>query len=290
MLMDIGYDKYQKKSTPIVPKFPLFSSLMQDDDSQLPNLKTQAERLAWSRARFFSSSRAAALSLGWNENTYKSHETAMRAKEGLKTEDLKKYAKAFKVPVEWLTFGTSQKRDRNESTLSVSGQNDALQKPPFTHNVKVLGVVEAGAWREMHEDEEVKGIIDCDLPEYRHIDLFAHRVAGNSMNKVFAENGAVIYGSVADLGLQDNDFVVVRRRNTSGLYELTVKQLVEAGDGTDALWPRSTDPKWQTPLVLPPRDEYAQEGIEIIGVVVDYRPARMRRSGVPFRQKENPST
>lgn len=50
--------------------------------------------------------RAAAKAFGWPENTYKSHEQGERGSQGLKAKVAEKYAKAFKVSVQWLQHGT----------------------------------------------------------------------------------------------------------------------------------------------------------------------------------------
>lgn len=72
-----------------------------------PDLNTQGGRLRWARERAgYSSPRAAAGALGWNENTYKSHELGIRGSEGIKPRHLQKYARAFQVDLTWLTYGT----------------------------------------------------------------------------------------------------------------------------------------------------------------------------------------
>jgi transcriptional regulator with XRE-family HTH domain len=71
-----------------------------------PDLQTQAGRIRWARENAgHSSPRAAAEALGWNENTYKSHEQGIRGKDGIKPRVLEKYARAFNVSPEWLAFG-----------------------------------------------------------------------------------------------------------------------------------------------------------------------------------------
>lgn len=77
---------------------------MSTTDSPLPALSTQADRLKWARERFFRSPREAARQHGWNENTYKSHEGGIRGNAGLKLDVLRKYARAFQVPADWLAM------------------------------------------------------------------------------------------------------------------------------------------------------------------------------------------
>ena len=86
----------------------------------LPALSTQAERLKWARERFFRSPREAARAHDWNENTYKSHEGGIRGQGGLKLDDLRKYARAFQVPADWLAGIASP---RATESPDVSRQN-----------------------------------------------------------------------------------------------------------------------------------------------------------------------
>lgn len=74
--------------------------------AQPADTTTPHGRLRWARERAgYSSPREAAKELGWNENTYKSHENGLRQKDGLKLATLRKYARAFGVKAEWLMLG-----------------------------------------------------------------------------------------------------------------------------------------------------------------------------------------
>lgn len=68
-----------------------------------PRLDDPDERLVWARTRAkFATASDAARRFGWNENTYRSHENGQR---GISKKAAAQYAKAFKVPVEWLLYG-----------------------------------------------------------------------------------------------------------------------------------------------------------------------------------------
>jgi len=80
----------------------------------------------------------------------------------------------------------------------------------------------------------------------------------------------------AEAGIREGDHVVVRVRK-GAMAETTLKEVVVAPDGVE-LWPRSTDPAYQTPIKLKNvRD--ADEGPEIIGVVVGAFSSRAARAG-----------
>ena len=86
-----------------------------------PDISTQAGRLRWAReAAGFTSIRAAAIAKGWNENTYKSHEQGIRGGDGIKPRHLEKYARAFKVDLTWLTYGTGTPTPKPEDPVELA--------------------------------------------------------------------------------------------------------------------------------------------------------------------------
>jgi DNA-binding XRE family transcriptional regulator len=69
----------------------------------VPRLDEPDERLVWARERAgYKTATDAARRFHWNENTYRSHENGQR---GISKKAAAKYARAFKMPVEWLLFG-----------------------------------------------------------------------------------------------------------------------------------------------------------------------------------------
>lgn len=161
-------------------------------------------------------------------------------------------------------------------------QKIPLQRVGVTHIVPVLGKVEAGAWREMEDLYDFEDVVECELPEYQGVELHAHNVEGTSVNKFIEPGGKAVWVALEDVinGLQQGDYVIAMRPNGAGQFERTVKQLVVLDDGTYELWPRSTDPQHQTPYIIPPRDEHSQEGVTIVGVVVDRRQPKIVRSNI----------
>jgi transcriptional regulator with XRE-family HTH domain len=76
---------------------------MEKTTERAPRLDEPEERLEWARiCAGFETASDAARRYGWNENTYRSNENGQR---GFSKKSAAKYAKAFKVPVEWLLFG-----------------------------------------------------------------------------------------------------------------------------------------------------------------------------------------
>ncbi len=132
--------------------------------------------------------------------------------------------------------------------------------------VEVIAVVEAGAWREEveipKEEREVYPL--PPLPGFENSTVYGLRVRGSSMNLIFPDKCIVYFVSASDLPPSEGSYVVVRAQR-GGLYETTLKQLGRDDRGRQMLYPRSSDPRHQTPIRP---DAVGAETIEIIGVVV----------------------
>lgn len=132
--------------------------------------------------------------------------------------------------------------------------------------ISVRGVTSAGVWFEHEQmiDEEPEPI--PSIPgKYLHLEQFAFRVSGPSMNKKRIHNGDYIICVPyfdARVSPETGDIVVVERKQ-GHLIERSCKQLVVVGGGYE-LWPRSTDPRFQDPIrVKRCHDPAADDGIEI---------------------------
>lgn len=139
--------------------------------------------------------------------------------------------------------------------------------------VPVRGETAAGRWME-------QDYVAFDTPEmapvvpgaYAAADQFAFRVVGNSMDLERIFDGwyvvCVPYW-IARVAPADQDVVVVERRRGS-MIERTCKQ-IKLTATTIELWPRSTDPKHQTPIVVPRSEDMTESDgttIEIVGLVI----------------------
>lgn len=136
----------------------------------------------------------------------------------------------------------------------------------------IVGNVEAGAWRaaiELPKDEwEPVGFEP--RADFQGAIRFGLRVRGPSMNRYYPPG--TILDCVKFIGAQraprEGDHVIVYRRGPGDLLEATVKELVRQ-NGQWELWPRSTHPDHQLPLVLdrvPDDDE--NEPIRIVALVI----------------------
>lgn len=137
----------------------------------------------------------------------------------------------------------------------------ATIQPQSLTYVKVLGAVEAGAWREpgLEDGGEPLPVIVTD----NDAGLYALRVVGPSMNLRYEEGTCVIVRPWAGGPWPVGKRVVVQRTDSSGKVETTLKELVAGDDGLE-LWPRSSDQRFQDPIPFKNGDDVVQ----IIGQVV----------------------
>lgn len=149
----------------------------------------------------------------------------------------------------------------------------SMRGVPVQRRIAVVGEVAAGVWREAVavQEHELDDYIALDVPGYERADLKAWKVVGPSMNAIYPEGRFVVTAHPAEAGVRIGDHVVVERHQ-GGLIEVTLKEFTREPNGRIALWPRSNDERFQTPLYLKgPGDEFDQVVIQIVGVVVaDY--------------------
>jgi SOS-response transcriptional repressor LexA len=153
--------------------------------------------------------------------------------------------------------------DEFSATSTVTRRLTAPAKIPM------LGEVAAGLWREtMLANSQPDEFIALSVDGYDPADLYALRVSGRSMDLIYPPGRCLVVAPVSQSGLRVGDHVIVERTR-AGLVEITVKELVMEG-GKAWLYPRSSSPEFQTPLLIDGSD-LDQDAPRVIGVVVaDY--------------------
>lgn len=151
---------------------------------------------------------------------------------------------------------------------------EMLHLHPTTKNIRVIGQVEAGIWREALEWPEDESYTVYYPVE--NLDYAAHcyglEVCGDSMNLVYPAGTVLIAMNLAAYPgrLQSGDNVIVRRKMAE-IIEATVKEL-QIRNGKAELWPRSSNPKFKTPISIhwPYADpqQSAIETVEICAIVL----------------------
>ena len=160
---------------------------------------------------------------------------------------------------------------------------DATQTGTFPaitplNQIPVLGEVQAGVWKEAEQwGEDEVYFISVPVSDLYKNSAYALVISGDSMNKVFLAGDIVIVVPIDHYPkeLITGRRVIVERRKRDGIVEATAKELVLT-KGKAELWPRSTNPKYQTPIEIhwPHKPEKIDtETVEIKGVIVgSYRP------------------
>ena len=161
----------------------------------------------------------------------------------------------------------------------------ALGESTVRHRrVPVVGVLQAGAWREAVEfPEDDQRLVEAPIPDTidgiptRRLELQAFEVSGSSMNRIYPE-GTIVYAAstMSYREPESDDRVIVIRRDKHGLVEATLKELIIGDDGKKWLWPRSYDPEHQAPLPYANGDDVTVSGIVVAALVLEESRKRRR--------------
>lgn len=211
----------------------------------MPN-RPPYERLREARKNAgYKSAADAARAMGVPEQTYYSHENGG---SGLRPAVATKYAKKFRVSLEWLLTGRGE----------MSTANGAIPYDVELEGLPLLGNIQAGAWVEAAEASEGAGVEMVQVvrdPRFPHARQYALRVVGDSMDLEYPDGSVVTCVSFGDSGLALAEGMIVhveRHRAGGQLVEITLKQ-VQRRNGQIILAPRSSNPKHQA-LTLDSKD------------------------------------
>jgi len=139
--------------------------------------------------------------------------------------------------------------------------------------IKISGDVAAGVWVEQAVVDQPAEYLTGFVPDHRYDGMrqFALVVRGSSVDRLRIFDGdIVVCVDWADLGkdFSTGDIVVVERARYGGqMIETTLKQ-IEIRNGNVELWPRSTDPRFQEPVVLSEPGEEEETTVRVTGLVV----------------------
>ncbi len=148
-----------------------------------------------------------------------------------------------------------------------------LDLKPVDVNVETIpirGKVAASTWMDVEEMDF--GWDDMDpvptISTYPKEWQFALMVEGNCLNKKAAHGDVLICLDIikAGEGYKEDDLVIVERRKYGGqMVQRTAKRVRKSAKGYE-LWPESTDPAHQDPIILYEMD--AGETVSVIGRVL----------------------
>lgn len=219
-----------------------------------------SERLIIARKKAgFETAADAARALGVKLSTYFSHENGSI---GLRAGVASKYARKFKVSMDWLIDG--------KGAMTGSGTT------PYEIEIAglpLLGSIQAGHWVEIGfaQDEAEKPMVPFARdPRYPHAKQYALKVVGDSMDLDYPDGSIVTCVNFADSGLALGEALVgqilhIERRRAGGqLVEMTLKAL-EKRRGKLYLAPHSSVATYQA---FPVDDKTLDTETLICGIVI----------------------
>lgn len=136
--------------------------------------------------------------------------------------------------------------------------------------VRVLGTAAAGLWKDVSiiadEHFTLEEIPVVENPRFAGFPQYALFVEGNSVNRSIQDGEYAICVAWGAIGVEpkDGQYVHVERQR-GGLQEATIKVVRTRGKVVE-LWPDSTDPRFQEPVVLAHPDEDTE--VSIRGLVI----------------------
>lgn len=143
----------------------------------------------------------------------------------------------------------------------------AQARAPELTLLPIRDSVQAGAWLmvdDLRQDEPASYPAARD-PRFPHAGQWLAPVRGDSVNKLNIVDGDLVHlVDAIEIGYypRTGDVVEVERLRFGGQErELTLKQIEVTAEGV-MLWPRSTNPRWQSPIELL-ADTNAGEEIEV---------------------------
>lgn len=226
----------------------------------MTNFMEMHERLKAARKARFRTATEAAAYLGIPQATYAHHEKGTRK---VRPDEAERYAKAFRVSPSWLMFGA-------DGPPMFAAESGVSPDPvPALTTLKIVGEVAAGVWRSAIADamEPESYNVPAD-PRFNPEGQFLLRVVGSSINRQ-APSGALVRCLDVYFAPRDprNDDWVIVRRMRDGEAEKTVKRLHILANGKHEMWPDSTDPNYQEPVIMGEQDG---DEIEICAFVLDF--------------------
>lgn len=121
--------------------------------------------------------------------------------------------------------------------------------------INVRGEVQAGVWRtavEWDRSDWFPVTIPVD-PRYAGMNKIALLIRGDSMDRLYPDGTIVIavrFWELSRYPVTGERVVTLRRKTETDDYEATIKEYERDRQGRHLLWPRSTNPDFQAPLIL----------------------------------------
>lgn len=222
------------------------------ENSGDPPGPTPGERLQWARLNRtnFGTASQAAKAFGWPVSTYLGHENGDRVPS---RETAKRYARAYRVPWEWI-YGEG-------------GFPEDQITPPAT--VPLTGDAAAGVWFETGADLGRPFSVDSPFiydPRYPRRDQEAIEIKNSYVDRL-AQPGDLVH--CVKMEPKDGDFVFLMRikGGKGGLCEFSIRRYSRRGN-TIVLGPYSHNTEWSSLEIQAEEDWPPGEMYTIDGVVI----------------------
>ncbi|MDI2091662.1 LexA family protein [Commensalibacter oyaizuii] len=175
-----------------------------------------------------------------------------------KTDKLLKLANSLNIDVNFFLDALEKSPQKKIQTTK-----DHLLPIPIT-TIYIRGEVQAGQWNsaiEWPQSDWIPLTVPIDH-RYQKFTTFALTVKGDSMNLLYPEGTVIIAVNFSEIGRnpEDGDCVITIRRDAlTDCYEATLKIIQIKDDGSVLLWPKSDNPNFVKPIVLPTINSKYQE-------------------------------
>lgn len=162
---------------------------------------------------------------------------------------------------------------------SAPGSSSALSSPQSMVGMptaSLIGVVEAGAWREAVSLEDMgERVSFVPSRKFAPEDQYALKVRGQSCSQVADDGDTVIVvpfekipGGLETLAMQPKPPLVIAERSRAGSFEYTMKELRHTPDGWE-LHPKSHHPDHQKMIALTDDGFSDTDSVRVAFVVLD---------------------
>lgn len=137
-----------------------------------------------------------------------------------------------------------------EAPVAVSNVDRVVYSEP----VPLAGTIQAGVWHDtglFSQDLTPEFLMIAPDERYPGIKRWAFRVRGDSMDLLYPDGTIVVAISFFDLcrAPKTGDKVIAIRK-MNGMEEATLKEIEILEDGSVALWPRSSNPRFSQAIII----------------------------------------
>lgn len=168
--------------------------------------------------------------------------------------------------------------ERERQIIRGGGRGNVVQLNAWAQNaasstLPIRDRIQAGAWLMADDTSQVEPRRHpfARDPRFPHADQWLSEVFGDSVDRLGIFDGDLVHCvdfEGAGIALQTGQIVEIERSRFGGQErELSIKQ-VELTPTGPLLWPRSANPRWQTPLSMVPEAGNDEVTVRVRGLVV----------------------